>query len=287
MPSYFRDSFIVRHALDFQSIRKMRYLSNDTGGELASGVRVASLLPKEEVTALLTGNYNLIAPQRFDYHELRQRIPSSLNVIFNDNYLRQFEMLSEEAGSNTIAIHYRGGDVIYGEFRSEKRVAFNKSLSLCYVEYLIRQNQSSDILLFGTPVGDTLCELIWLKERYSNVRLALDITNRDFDGVIQDSYLMSCCGEVHAAQGTAVTALASLFRPCLRIVERLSAQEEFALLSDVVHRNAYAEYFPLQKSYTNIHLYLLGTVLGCSEEALKEFVNAVDKYDPANKKKWL
>lgn len=99
---------------------------------------------------------------------------------------------------NTIAIHLRSGDILYGRYRADDRYT-NKAISYAFADYILHklQNDTADVLIFGQT--DSVCNYLASKYRVTY--------SKNIDGVhklsnIQramfDIVLISRCSNIYA-----------------------------------------------------------------------------------------
>ena len=155
------------------------------------------------------------------------------------------------------------------------------------IEDVIKNKRNKKILLFGTPKGDTKEDLDYLDDKYSHVCLSENFRVRDFDDVLQDSMMMSCCASLIAYEHTGVVRLARLFNPDLNLEsfnEIYTKEEFFQLCLDNVENQ---EYNPIQRSYISVRALALCEDLGIPEEIRTFLMLNIRMLDPQNELLWL
>ncbi len=202
-----------------------------------------------------------------------------IKSFFSVNFLDKVEFFKTNLSfdiSSCTAIHYRGGDVIYGKFRYGNHV-IEKSLSLPVIEAMINSS-CSDFILFGTPIGETLNDLKYLDDKYSRVLLAMDlipISDCQSENVLLECFLMSYCHNVICASSSGVTQLAALLSEKKLIVNTPSLSEQYVLLNDIVNKGLPKNYSNLQNAFIYFNLFVF-SVLNRSHS--KEYLLKILKY---------
>lgn len=195
-----------------------------------------------------------------------------VNYLFDQTVSSDIAHLNKEY-QGAVGIHYRGGDVIYGRHRMTRHALFNKSASLAMVEAVIAQNKKSRIIVFGTPVGETLDELRYLSNKYNNVELAVDIIGQQRDGVIKECFLMSYCSCLYSAAGTGVSRLAKKINrnlELIKFVDYFSKKELLHILEKGADNKSYSD---LQRCNNALKAIAMKSR---KQEKMKELILALD-----------
>lgn len=241
LPDIFSDEFVEQHFKPFDFFQRYTYskLDKRPNSELANGSQVrGSSENREKViedAKLKKGN---IVPATYNYGNNYSGV---IGKVFNQKYLdiKKNKAISQK---NYIAIHYRGGDVIYGVSRFDESALFGKSACLSMIERIISENKSSNILLFGTPINESLDDLKFLKSKYKNITLASELHTENLNPVIEECFFMGLCQQVYSTKGTGVVRLATKISPDIRLVyydEVFSEKELFMCLLSGVDNHEY------------------------------------------------
>jgi len=247
LPDIFSDEFVEQHFLPFDVFQRYTYSTLDKrqNSELANGSQPrGSSENREKVienAKLKKGN---IVPATYNYGN---KYAGVIGKVFNQKYLdiKKNKSISEK---NYIAIHYRGGDVIYGVSRFDESALFGKSACLSMVEKIICEHKNSNILLFGTPVNESLDDLKYLKSKYENITLASEVHTEGLNPVIEECFVMGLCKQVYSTKGTGVVRLATKISPAIKVVyyeDVFSDQELFECLLNGIDN---VEYNALQRA---------------------------------------
>ena len=292
LPGFYSRSFIENYYITFQEMRTYKLTSYmSTPAEYISGFRYSKLLSQEQLKDILDQHCNLVGPERFlDSALIKEELKVAMSTIFPENYKSEFTKLANTIPSEAIGIHYRGGDVIFGMSRHDTNGVWGKSFSLPLVEHLIQKHQSDPVVIFGTPIGDSLEELNHLKDKYKHVQLGHEIGSPDIDGVVSDAFKMSCCSKVYNAGNSGVPVLANNFSLVNdRTVEFLTPteKEQLQILDKSLSSPEFSNYKTLQKSFVHIQLYMLCKGFGLDQSKKDNHLSAVRELDPANRMEWL
>lgn len=231
LPSFFKKDFVEKHFIEFDEFIG-KYKLDGVGSpmcEYVSGTEFRKIPNSVDLKDVV----NVIPASGLDnVKDLPP--PTTVESVISDCY---FEYMKEHKNSlsETVAIHYRGGDVIYGINRHGVHAVGNKAVPLRLVEDLISCNKNTKFLIFGTPLGETLSDMKFLEDKYPNASLASGYSTKELDHIIQDCFLMAACKEVVSMSGTGVTRFASLISPSLkkRFFNRIYEGEKlFSLLME-------------------------------------------------------
>ncbi len=180
--------------------------------------------------------------QAFESIDFNQSISEAISLAKNISILK-----------NTIAIHLRSGDIVYGMYRFMNKY-YHKSMPIYILDKIITdyQAQGYDILIFGQD--KIFCNFVSKKYnvRYSDNLLALNYfdTQRAFFDII----LMSRCSEIIAG-GSGFAILSQLLGniPRRRFYDIMSDDETIASFNDAssstgILENQYVS--PLLKAFS-------------------------------------
>jgi hypothetical protein len=272
IPDFFDEEMLDKHYMKFEELSfYLLYDESVTGCEVVSG---DTYLPGVEDDSSEEA-INIIPSQETS---LDVDYSGAINKVFSKKYLAL--LMSYQSSFDYLGIHYRGGDVIYGNHRHNKHAIGDKSAALSMIERVIQDNQNQKIILFGTPIGDTLDDLMFLERKYSNVTLSISLASADYDYLIQDCMMMSACNKLIGMSGTGVIRLAQKFNTKLN-VEYFSDVFKGDILYELLLsglRNP--EYNLLQRSYHAVR------ALSMSEVDAEYLLNKIHGFDPDNKLKW-
>ena len=210
----------------------------------------------------------------------------AINSLFSENYLRLLEQYRNRLG-DYLGIHYRGGDVVYGSARHSVWAVLGKSAPLALVEDVIRNEHEREILVFGTPIDDTLDDLIFLRDKYRRVHLSDEFAVKGLDAVVLDSMMMSSCSALVSYRGTGVARLANLINPDLELISFNVLYPERQYFELCMNSLDQPEYNPLQRSYLRVRALALCEALRVDEETRRELEAGIRELDPRNKLHWL
>lgn len=177
--------------------------------------------------------YTIETPRVIRNPELLRLVPLALHDIFSEETHVKFELIQQKLPQKLLGLHLRGGDVVYGRFKDDIRLG--KSLPLPLAEKFISNNPGSSVVIFGTNTGQSLNDLEYLKNKYSNVLLSFDFYDEKEYEVLFDSYIASNCELVYSAGNSAVTSLAALFNG------KLDCQENGKNESDILCLKEYLD----------------------------------------------
>ena len=247
LPNIFSKEFVEEHFKPFDDFQRYTYskLDKRKNSELANGLQPrGSSENREKViedAKLKKGN---IVPATYNYGN---RYSTVIEKVFDQKYL-DIKKNKAIAEKNYIAIHYRGGDVIYGVSRFDESALFGKSACLSMIEPIIRENKSCNILLFGTPVNESLDDLKFLKSSYKNVTLASELHTVGLNPVIEECFIMGLCEKVYSTKATGVVRLATKISPGIEVVYYDDVFSEQELFECLLNGIANQEYNALQRA---------------------------------------
>lgn len=205
--------------------------------------------------------------------------------FFADTIKDQFKAIRQDRDwSKHIAMHYRAGDVVYGDIRQGWFVRY-RSLTLATAEQLIQKHLDDPIILFGTPVGESLSELRFLEKKYPNIELSPEIKHASSEhnsiSTIYDSYLMSLCKKLYAAKESNVANFAHRLNHVEICIP--SDQYEKETIEASIRSGEAKQYSPKQQAFMHYNLfYLLIEEPTPSGESLNACLIAMAELDPEN-----
>ena len=289
LPKLFSENFIEKYFLEFNKIREFRLSGVPVPQcEFVSGERIRTPFYDIERAKILEKSSNVVPHVRLPQGDIKKQqedITLIVNEMFSSTYLDQLQENCQRFESS-LGIHYRGGDVIYGMHRHGIHAIGPKSAPMPIIEDLIKSHRNERVILFGTPVGDTLDDMRYLEKKFSNLELSLDLSRSDMDDVVQDSMMMACCKRLIAFDGTGVSYLGRLFNPNLDMrsfYDIYSKQEFFQLCYD---NRDNGDYNRLQLSYINVRALSLGIEMDISNDLQKELHSNIKLLDPDNRLDW-
>lgn len=298
VPDFFSREFCEQHFVEFESLKRYRMPSMKVPAcEYVTGKRLRELLPAPKAKRVLNRCLNFCPPLALAQHQLQDwdaERRALIELMFSEPYAKALSGFRSDCEAY-LGIHYRGGDVIYGRHRHGGHAISDKAAPLPVVEDLVQRFSDQKILLFGTPVGETLTDLRYLDNKYANVQLSLKLTDPQLDGVVQDAMMMASCRTLIAYhgideashRGTGVAKLANIFNPALEKLsfDRLYSPDEFYQLCYDNIGNT--QFNPRQRSYLNIRALALCDELDVSEDVQKQLIENIHALDPENKLDWL
>ena len=271
IPDFFDGEFLRRHYISFEGIRFYSlHNSNPPECEIVSG---DSHVP---TMGGVDGDPINIIPGVKTNNDVDYGV--AINRIFKDKYLSLLG--TYQSCSRFVGIHYRGGDVIYGDHRHHKHAIREKSAALGMVERLIQDYDNENIILFGTTLGDTLGDLLYLKCKYDNVTLSMNLASDDYDYLMQDCMMMSHCKKLIGMRDTGVIRLAQKFNTNLKVEYFSDIIQDFDLYDLLLSGVNNTVYNALQRSYH------APRALSTSDKDSVYLVGKIKELDPENKFKW-
>jgi hypothetical protein len=205
----FNITFLDEHLENQIAINNMvKCGGNDDLSNLKQPLR--RILNDTELASVLNRDGVLISPNRFFPKEIYKYLPAVIKEVLNPIYNEYIQHVKSKT-LGIKAIHYRGGDVVYGDWRHDQHATGFMSIPLPVIERYVKDNHSHPMLLFGTPTGKTKRDLEYLLDKYSNLIRASDFYWENLDPVLMDAILMSSCESIFSARGSAVSELARHF----------------------------------------------------------------------------
>ncbi len=241
LPDVFSDEFVKQHFKPFDAFQRYTYskLDKRPNSELSNGSQVrGSSENREKVINDAKHKKGNIVPATYNYGNNYSGV---IEHVFNQKYLdiKKNRTICEKS---YIAIHYRGGDVIYGVSRFDESALFGKSACLSMIERIIDENLGNNILLFGTPINESQDDLEFLKSKYKNITLASELHTEHLNPVIEECFLMGLCQQVYSTRGTGVVRLATKISPDIRVVyydEAIAEKDLFTCLLNGIDNHEY------------------------------------------------
>lgn len=183
VPKIFNKSIIEDHYIPFGKWNKLHnHEECPAHCETISGKKVSNLLDIPKTENLIPCVINF---PRIDYSKiiLKALDPLYLKLQRDLKYLSRYT-----------AIHYRGGDVIYGFFKDSKSAAMGtKSATLSEIEYIINEYPEENFIVFGSTSKETIKDLTFIKKKFPNTCLAADLLEYNGHPVLIDCIAMSVC----------------------------------------------------------------------------------------------
>ncbi|WP_189477510.1 hypothetical protein [Parahalioglobus pacificus] len=203
--------------------------------------------------------------------------------LFNDRVTETFSYVRAlELPTRRVAVHVRGGDIIYGDTRLVANFGRLKSLSLPVAEAACRRyvEEGYGVIVFGATSND----LEYLASEIPNV-----ISSRDLlpDGIapatamVGDVALMSDCELIVSSGDTAVTKLAELVGRAKLVVasDIYSTYAEHQALLEAKASPSFAEYSSLQRAFVCYCLYVTASAEETPQQLLS-YVTEAAELDP-------
>ncbi|MFV8819719.1 hypothetical protein [Haliea sp. E17] len=205
--------------------------------------------------------------------------------LFTREIRQQLDAVSRLAlPEKRVAVHIRGGDIVYGDTRLVATFGRLKSISLPVADEVCRRftERGYTVLAFGA----TLHDLKALSEKYAAVLTVEDLPLEPCDlhtQVIREIALMGDCEYLISSKDTAVTKLAVLIggTELLPLPGWISVEDEHRILRTARGSEEYECYHPLQKAFVNYSLYATAPADEVFE-TLFDFVMTAHKSDPDN-----
>ncbi|GGK58143.1 hypothetical protein [Amphritea balenae] len=290
IPSFISRAFMSGYYADESDMKRcsLPFVSNENTNGVA-GKTIKSIVSRDLFSHYLNEYMNVVPTERLDLSDNSEALVSYsgvFNQFFSRSIKKRFKKIKKSCSwSESIAIHYRGGDVIYGLNRFGRFIR-KRTLSLPVVENIINDNKEKSIIVFGTPVGETLKELYYLKNKYSNVKLSVDIIGNESthspEATLYDAYMMSICKRVYCAGDSNMTIFAENVGDVEIIIP--SKDYEISVFKAVLSTDEFASYSALQKSfiYSNMLVLLIETGEALFEE-IDPFLVRIYDLDPIHK----
>ena len=289
LADFIHPDFASRYFTKFDEVRAFEVPGYKSDDFFFAAQRIHNPVSKGALDEVLRSRLNVCPPARLEQPLIEAwegDIQNAIRKIFRPSYTELLESFKPKVG-HFVGIHYRGGDVIYGQHRHAGHSIGYKSAPLPVIEDLIKRNERQAILLFGTPIGETLDDLHYLRDKYENVTLSLEYADPAMDGVIQDSFLRSCCSTLHAYRGTGVARLAGFINTRLNTVsftDTYSPENIYQIYVDNLDNRAYND---LQRSFININALALAITLRKPRKKRSQYLENIRQLDPDNKLHWM
>jgi hypothetical protein len=211
------------------------------------------------------GNQFWLSPLRLTQNKHFFTQAQIQNVFFNRLFTKTINNRLCDAKkfvipSNNVAIHLRGGDVVYGDYRHSGIHARDKSLTLLICEHLTKHfmNEGRNVIFFGASQGD----IDYLTNKYSNASsmktmgFTLDSAT---ESMLCEIYFMSQCSLLIGAKGSGVTHLASnvgnvKFVPIDKFIAR---KHQVQIYKERIRIDNLKDYSALQRAFSLYNAYIL------------------------------
>jgi hypothetical protein len=209
------------------------------------------------------------------------------NKLFNQKLNKLFYRISERIDtlkkeSEINAIHFRSGDVIYGEYRKSGLYCRNKSLSMPFVEMLLVKAKTATFV-FSASKSD----VNYLKSKHENVLTLADIGIQELtatEQMLAEVVVMSSCNKLYGTASTGVTYLARLVGDVAFIPPHsvMTMREEFEFYIDLfLNRVSLNNVYQMSFFLINI-LILQGIVNKPFDNITREVITKLKAIDPEN-----
>lgn len=205
--------------------------------------------------------------------------------LFNDRVMAHLDAIDQVTlPARRVALHVRGGDVIYNDARHTHTFGRIKTFSLPVAEALCDHflAKGYSVILFGATRGD----LEYLASRDADIRLASEFDPGTLDlvtEVIRDVWLMSGCETIVSAEDTAVTKLAARIGDATFVThaEIIPPDVEYLVSSDLVASGRITDFDTLQQAF--IHYATFVTAPADADLAtLAKHAQSAHRCDPDN-----
>jgi hypothetical protein len=286
VPDFFNDVFINEHYKSFDVFTNKYSMKSadipyptETGGGKGGLIWAGRQVKKVPTPAELKNEINIISPPRliisdgYDTESIVKKVISQEYFDFKDSI--------KNKASSYVALHYRGGDVIYGMHRHTRHAIGNKSVALALLEKYIQENSSDKFILFGTPVGDTQKDMEYITNKYTNVILVSEFCDVDLHPMVQECFIMASCKKIVAMSGTGVTYFAQLINRKVEVVYFNHIVKGIELYNLLIQGLNNLQYNNLQRSYHALR------ALSINDDDKELLVAKIKELDPANKLSWL
>ena len=169
------------------------------------------------------------------------------------------EACNLELPAKRVAIHLRGGDVIYGNARKKFSAARDLTLSLAVAEELCitQLRLGYKVYVFGASQND----INYLTTKYTNVLSVRDLNLSladDPQALIRELILMADCEKLFAGRISAVSDLASLLGRAEFITAPyiLPPEEEYKVSCTCLENGSVNKFHPLQRAFIQFSAFL-------------------------------
>jgi hypothetical protein len=277
--------FIERHLLSAKNT-KMIWNAIPTGTPRHFRVTFRSLAqirPERDIIRPCWRAANQIMPDLNEFYSpenYRDFIENELFTPEIEDKLKEIRDL--ELPEKRIAIHLRGGDVVYGNARKRFSAARELTLSLAVAEEICRKhlNQGYTVFVFGASKND----IEYLTLKYTNVLSVSDIKLSpadDPESVLREVALMADCEKLFAAENSAVSDLASLLGRAEFITgaDILPPEEEYRVLCACIASGTARVFHRLQRAYLNFSAFLTAPETTPFEQLKLHILAALDDDD--------
>lgn len=286
---FISDDFLSNYYLNEETIKSNSPPFHDKAkNNPVHGISLSSVIPKKEVQSLLSQDANIIPTPTLKH--IHQIDPSFFFDFFSSFYSpsvhAEFNQIRDLRNwSDYIGIHYRGGDVIYGQARHGMHIR-GKSLALPIVEHLIRNNPDRKVVLFGTPANETLDDLRYLAKKHPTIELSFNILDNSYQqkelATLYDVFIMSICSMVFSARSSHMVQLAFKMSG-VRIITPPKGSEMSWLSDSIESRDFHERYKPRQISFVYLNLFILSLLEEDGEKSdLNHYLENAKRFDPEN-----
>jgi len=222
--------------------------------------RLSQLRPRRDLIRPCWVVGNLVIPDLSEIVRTRDYRHFFDNVLFTPEIREKLdEVRNLDLPEKRVAIHLRGGDVVYGNSRKRFSAARDLSLTLAVAEEICQRqlDLGYTVYIFGATRND----IDYLTDKYLGARSANDLDWSPADdptSVLREVALMADCEKLFAAKISAVSDLASLlgraafFTGC----DVLPPEEEYRVSSRCIKSGIASGFHPLQRAYLQFSAFL-------------------------------
>lgn len=208
-----------------------------------------------------------------------------LEELISDRLIAELDNIQNlKTPKKRVALHVRGGDIIYGDARLVSVFGRVKSVSLAVADAICESytSQGYSVWVFGATKSD----LTHLSQKYPSVLCVDDFQLSDTDTdaeMIRELMLMADCDQIITAQDTAVTKLAAILgnAKMVTIEDLFNDDEEHQVLKEYTSSDSFRDVHPLQKSFIYFGLFVTAPIDTNSETRL-DYIWQAHRCDPEN-----
>lgn len=290
IPNFICEKFISKYYIEEEELKNnsLPIIETETFNNV-SGITIRKLSSKQKINEALKKHINLVSDCNLKYENNISTLNFSdfFSVFFSKDTINKYKAIKRLLNwSDYVAIHYRGGDVIYGSYRNGRHTR-GKSLSIPVVEGIIESLNNQKIIIVGTPLGESLEDLLALKRKYKNIELSFDLINSHYihseTSTLNDVFIMSMCKTIYSTKSTSVTGLARKIGNNKKITPTPSEELEY-LKKSIKKIDKTYPYSPMQISFIFQNVFILEeNQLRSEYNSQKNNINIIKSIDPKNK----
>lgn len=183
-----------------------------------------------------------------------------------------------------IALHVRGGDIIYGDTRFAHGFSRLKSITLAVAEKICETYAAKGcaVLVFGASISD----LDYLAAKFPNVVQLSRLEKVDrtgLGGLLHDILAMSECEKIISSADTAVTRFAAMLGEAsvVSVPDMFDDIAEYEILLAYVSELVFESAHPLQKAFTYWSLFVT-SAKGVSDQIRLDHIQSACDNDSEN-----